>query len=65
MTIDAFDPLTPRSKIRNPASPSIRWESESEAAHESAAALYLEGLFLGCVLVAVASVLPLVMFLRG
>ncbi len=65
MTIDDFAPLAHRTAIRNPATPAIRWESRAEQAHESAAALYLEVIFLGCVLIAVASVLPLVMFLRG
>ncbi len=62
MTIDAFDP---HPAIRNPASSAIRWQARTEVAQESAAALYLEVIFLGFVLAAVASVLPLVMFLRG
>ncbi len=62
MTIDAFDP---HPAIRNPAASEVRWRARAEVAHESAAALYLEGIFLGCVLIGVASVLPVVMLMRG
>lgn len=62
MTIDAFDP---RAAIRNPASPSLRLHARTNVAQESAAAFYLETIFLGSILAAVAGVLPLVMFLHG
>ena len=62
MTIHAFDP---RATIRNPASPSIRVHTRADVAHESAAAFYLETIFLGSVLAAVAGVVPLVMLLHG
>ncbi len=62
MPIDAFDP---RGAIRNPTSPVVRWSTPADTAQESPASIYLEVIFLGCVLVAVASVLPLVMFLHG
>jgi hypothetical protein len=64
MTIDAFDPLaTGRAPIRNPASAVVRWEPRV-IARASAATDYVEALFLGCAVTAVASVLPLVMFLH-
>lgn len=64
MTIDAFDPLaTGRGPIRNPAAAAVRWEPRV-IARVSGAADYVETIFLGCAVTAVASVLPLVMFLR-
>lgn len=64
MTIDAFDPLaTGHRPIRNPAAAAVRWEPRA-IARVSGAADYVETIFLGCVVTAVASVLPLVMFLH-
>lgn len=63
MTIDAFDPLAAgRTANRNPC-PALRREARA-VAHAPAAASYVETIFLGAVVTAVASVLPLVMLLH-
>lgn len=56
-----------RLKIRNPARVNLRKEAsrlEVEAASGSGVAIYLEAFWLGCLISAVAGVLPLVMYLH-
>jgi hypothetical protein len=64
MTIAAFDPRVPgRPQIRNPASPALRVQLRA-IPRSAATAEYVEAIFLGCAVTAVASVLPLVMYLH-
>jgi len=62
----AVDPSRPR-QIRNPIHLNIRREAsriQVEAANGAGVSLYLEAFGLGCLITAIAAVLPLVMLLH-
>ncbi|WP_363346994.1 hypothetical protein [Methylocystis echinoides] len=66
MTFDSFtsNPAPRRMRVRNPANLMIERQNSSAAIHPSAFVAYLEAVWLACVIVAVAGVVPLVMLLH-